>query len=40
MYDISGFFSLFNGVGTHIEIQSSSATLLKSDVALNKFSIY
>ena len=35
MYDISGFFSLFNGVGTHIDMQSNSVTLLKSDAALN-----
>ena len=37
MYDISGFFSLFNGVGTHIDIASRFLTFLKSDVALNSF---
>ena len=33
IYDISGFFSLFKGVGTQIEIASSSFTTLKSFVA-------
>ena len=35
MKDISGVFSLFSGVGTHIEIASSSLTTLKFEVARN-----
>ena len=35
MKEISGFFPLFNGVGTHIDRASRFLTLLKSVVPFN-----
>ena len=37
MKEISGFFSLFKGVGTQIEMASRFFTTLKSVVAFNNF---